>query len=69
MDDERRHTPIVALTAHALPNEREEFILAGMDDCLTKPVVEAELWRVVARYLEGARLGSAPQLSGEASRR
>lgn len=55
MDDERRHTPIVALTAHALPDEREEFILAGMDDCLTKPISEAELWRVLARYVGEAR--------------
>lgn len=51
MDGDKSRTPIVALTAHALPSERDEFLLAGMDDCLTKPVDEVELWRVVARYI------------------
>jgi len=42
--------PIVALTAHAMPEERESFFAAGMDDCLTKPVDEAQLWSVVEQW-------------------
>jgi len=48
------HTPIIALTAHALPHEVEQFLQAGMDDCLTKPVLEDVLWRTINSYCEPA---------------
>jgi PAS domain S-box-containing protein len=50
-EERHRRTPIIALTAHALPHERETFILAGMDDCLTKPVREDELFNLLRHYL------------------
>jgi len=48
---DHRHTPVVALTAHAMLGDRQRFLDAGMDDYLAKPIEEAELVRVLARWL------------------
>jgi len=39
----KRHTPIVAITAHAMPEDLAGFIESGMDACVTKPVSMEEL--------------------------
>jgi two-component system sensor histidine kinase/response regulator len=43
--------PIVALTANALTGDHERCLEAGMDDYLSKPILEPELIRVLGRFL------------------
>ncbi|MBJ7223655.1 MULTISPECIES: two-component sensor histidine kinase BarA [unclassified Brenneria] len=43
-------TPIIAVTAHSLSNEREQLLQAGMDDYLAKPIDEQMLKKVLFRY-------------------
>ncbi len=43
-------TPIVALTAYALEEDRQRVLNAGMNDLVPKPVTRAELARAIARF-------------------
>ncbi|MCQ4054699.1 MULTISPECIES: two-component sensor histidine kinase BarA [Aeromonas] len=43
-------TPIVAVTAHAIPGERERLIRQGMDDYLAKPIDESMLARLITDF-------------------
>lgn len=46
----KERTPIVALTAHAMNNNKSRLLLAGMDDCTSKPVSEAQLSYLTNRW-------------------
>lgn len=45
--------PVIAMTAHALPGDRERMIKAGCDDYLAKPVDMKELFGLLERFLSG----------------
>jgi CheY-like chemotaxis protein len=48
---QRRRTPIVAITAGLMPEEKRRYHEAGMDDVLAKPFSLEELDRVLKRYV------------------
>lgn len=55
-DTTKKNIPIIALTANALKGEEKKYKAAGMDDFLTKPFKEGELYDVIERVFckEGA---------------
>ena len=55
------HLPIIAMTANATPRDIERTREAGMNDHLTKPVLESALWATLSRWLAPGAEPTAPR--------
>ncbi len=52
MEGEGKHTPIVAMTAHAMKGDRERCLKAGMDDYISKPIEPKEMFSAIEKWIK-----------------
>ena len=58
-------TPVIALTANAISGAREEYMAAGFDDYLTKPIDSRQLEKMLQKYLPAAKVHPADTANGQ----
>lgn len=50
LSNENHLVPVIAVTAHALTEQKQQLLLSGLDDYLSKPVDSAQLEHMIARW-------------------
>jgi DNA-binding response OmpR family regulator len=60
------NVPIIALTANAAAAAKEEFLTAGMDDYLAKPINKTLLFEVLEKWIPAGKIKAMPVEMGVA---
>lgn len=55
-NNQGKHVPIIAMTAHVLEEDRENCYMAGANDILTKPVVREELITILKTWINTEKI-------------
>ena len=58
-DNLNKKTPVISLTANAISGAREEYISAGFQDYLTKPINSSQLEKMIIKYLPPDKVQAA----------
>ena len=56
--------PIIAMTAHAMPSDREQALSVGMSDYVTKPFEPSQLFAVISRWALREKAACERDVSG-----
>ena len=56
-DQLTKNIPIIALTSHAMMEDKDKFLAAGCDGYITKPIDTRDFPKLVARFLEQSARG------------
>ena len=60
-----KHTPIIAMTASAMQEDRELCVASGMDDFLNKPVKKSDLQTMLVRWIAQSHSSAGEQALSE----
>ena len=50
-ENNSKHTPIIAMTAHTMQGDREKCLQAGMDDYIPKPIKKETLSEILQKWV------------------
>jgi len=52
MEGDKKHTPIIAMTAYSMNGDKEKCLEAGMDDYLSKPISFQQVINILQKYIK-----------------
>jgi two-component system sensor histidine kinase/response regulator len=59
-NDHWQNVPIIAMTAHAMTGDRDKSLAAGMNEHITKPIDQAQLYQTLKDWIPAKKQPTAP---------